>query len=331
MKHPEIFVSRHQEFQISKNLDDFTYQQIEILKKEAVWKNLASISLKLAVNEWLSTLSPLTAKNYASGINVLTAYKIIDPEQSLQKFALENHDAVLDRIKGLAHMSDCTKQARSALYIALTRFLSRRTEGLIRRAIPSREGTSKTFWRVRDKVVSEALNRSEWERLIKAMETLNRRDALVVKLCLQGARRIREVLNLQTRQVSIEKRQVTFVQSKTRGIFKETIVTVPEHIAGELKDYIGDRQSGHVFITSSNKPVGYTQILESLQRGGKLALIHKKLHPHVLRTSAITYLRGLGFQDFEIQRLTGHASSQMLNAYDKVDREENVSKRVALI
>lgn len=327
----ELTMDRMKELENTRNLDSLTYQQVEILKKEAVWRNLAEILLERAVDEWLATLSPLTAKNYAAGVRVLSRTKILDLQQTLQRFALENHEAALDRIKALRGMSEGTKQARAALYIALTRFLSRRTEGVIRKAVPSREGATRTFWRIRDKVLAEALTREEWQRLIQALEHLNRRDALIAKLCIQGARRIREVLELQMEQLNWEKRQVTFVQSKTKGLIKETVVTVPERVCEELRGYVGEREEGWVFTTASGGPVGYTQILESLKRAAQKAGIQKRVHPHVLRTSTITYLRGQGYQDFEIQRLTGHRSTQMLNAYDKTDQEENVSKRVELV
>jgi hypothetical protein len=35
---------------------------------------------------------------------------------------------------------------------------------------------------------------------------------------------------------------------------------------------------------------------------------------NVLRASAVTYLKQQGFSDSDIQKVTGHASSQMVNA-----------------
>jgi integrase len=52
------------------------------------------------------------------------------------------------------------------------------------------------------------------------LEKINPRDALIGKVALQGGKRIREVLNLRTEQIDWNKREITFAQSKTRGVSK---------------------------------------------------------------------------------------------------------------
>lgn len=325
MRNQEISIATSQDIETSRS---FTHQEAELLKKETVWRNLAGIPLSLAIDEWLNTLSPLTEKNYKSGIKKLSALKLIDVSQDLQAFALINHDAIIDRIKKIPGLSEATKQARAALYISFTRFLSRRTEGLIKRAVPCKEGTiatTKTFGQTRDTVKAEALTMAEWKLLISALESGSKRDALIVKVCLQGAKRIRETLGLTIDKIDFENRQAIFKQSKTKGIAKEIIVNLPESLAVELKDYIGDRKDGAVFITSNGKATHYTTIYEGLKRAAKKANIEKNVHPHVLRASAITFHRARGARDCEILRLTGHSSTQMLNLYDKASRADNAS------
>jgi integrase len=56
-----------------------------------------------------------------------------------------------------------------------------------------------------------------------------------------------------------------------------------------------------------------------------------KITPHVLRASTVTYLKQQGFQDSDIMRVTGHASSEMVYAFDKSTRADNASKKVNLI
>jgi integrase/recombinase XerD len=332
-KKKEIKILKYEDLWISKNLDDFTYQQTKHLKEEIIWQNLAGISLNLAIEEWLSLLSPLTSKNYRSGIAILSKLYILNLTQSLQEFSQMNHDLIIDRIKKIPNLSEATKQARAALYISLTRFLSRRTEGFIKRANPCKEGTintTKTFGAVRNTVKSEALSKEEWTNLISTLELINPRDALIVKLCLQGAKRIREVLSLTIDKINFEKLQANFKQLKTKGIVTEIIVNFPVHMGVELKNYIGGRTEGPVFITTTGKAVTYTQIYEALKRAARKLNMKKNIHPHVLRCSAITYHRSAGMRDYEILRLTGHSSTQMLNLYDKTSKEENAS-RIALI
>ena len=108
---------------------------------------------------------------------------------------------------------------------------------------------SKTFYRVHEKVVTEAMNQAQWMAFFAALESINARDCLIAKITLQGGKRIREVLNLKVDQINWEKREITFTQSKTKGVRKETVITYPASIMAVLKEYIGDRK-GYVFLSS---------------------------------------------------------------------------------
>jgi integrase/recombinase XerD len=307
------------------------HQQATSIKKEIIWQNMENISLKTMVIEWVSYMSPITRKNYLSGMNRLSALRIVDLNYSLQEISLLNHETVFDRISNVQLWSECSKQSRAALYISLTRFLSRKTDGIIKKATPRTGEANRTFFRVREKVKTEALKEEEWKKIIKTMELHNHRDALIAKLCLQGARRIHEVLELKIPQINREKSQILFILNKTRGLIKHVMVTVPVSVMQDIVTYIKSRKKGYVFITSKRNRVHYSQVLRSLKKASRTTSIRKKIHTHVLRTSAITHIRSLGFQDFEIQRLTGHSSTQMLNAYDKTSIEDNTSQKVSLI
>ncbi len=65
-------------------------------------------------------------------------------------------------------------------------------------------------------------------RLIDALT--NKRDALIVKMLLQGAKRINRVLSLTVDKVDFDKCQTFFKQSKMRGKGKEIPVTSPESL-----------------------------------------------------------------------------------------------------
>ena len=71
----------------------------------------------------------------------LAKHGLIHSSLSLQAFVLINHDAVVDKIKmdlfSNEKWSECTRQARAACYILFTGFLSRRFQGMIKKAIPN--------------------------------------------------------------------------------------------------------------------------------------------------------------------------------------------------
>jgi hypothetical protein len=152
---------------------NLSLRQAKNLKEEAVWESLQNTGLKRAIEVWLETLSSLTAMNYRSAMAQLIEHGLLDPFMSLQQFALTNGDAIVDQIKRVSKWSETTRQARAAAFISFTRFLSRRTEGVIKKALPSREGVTKTFFRVHDKVVSNAMTQAQWSRFFQELEKIN--------------------------------------------------------------------------------------------------------------------------------------------------------------
>lgn len=304
-------------------------EQAKYLRDQIAWQRMEAVSLSSVLSEWLETLTECTRINYRSGLNKLAEAGIISPMISLQAFSLVNHDNAVDRIKQLP-MKETTRQARAALYISFTRYLSRRFKGMFNKAMPSREGNEKTFFRVHEKVVTEAMNLQQWHEFFEELEAINPRDALIGKIALQGGKRIREVLGLRTDQINWEKREITFTQSKTRGLSKQTVITYSESIMQQLGDLIGDRE-GYVFLSSKGNPVILNQVANTFAKAGNRAGIPFKVTPHVLRASAVTYLKQQGFADSDIMKITGHASGEMIRAYDKSERADNPSKKVNLV
>ena len=122
-----------------------------------------------------------------------------------------------------------------------------------------------------------------------------------------------------------------FTQSKTRGAVKQAVITYPESIVQQLRNLVGDRTAGYVFLSRKGNPVVINQVANTFARAGKRAGIPFKVTPHVLRASAVTYLKQQGFSDGDIAKITGHASGEMVRAYDKSERADNPSKLVNLV
>ena len=306
-----------------------SYEKKNSLVENSVWNRLGGHVLRDAVNVWLSTLKQGTRKAYTSGINVLTKNGFLDLGMPLQEFAFVNHNNVIDGIKCFEGWSESTRQARCGLYISLTTFLSRRTNGLIRRAIPCKEGNNKTFFRVREKVTTEALSRPQWEEVLKILSVWSLRATTICRLMLQGAKRISEVLDLEWTQVDLMNREINFKQAKNTTE-KIVSVTYPQYVFDDLIKLCPTKQ-GLVFTTRSGKRISHKQIYCVLRRVGVQACLPFSLSPHCFRASAITYLSLNGYSDTEIQKISGHSSLQMLRAYDKNDQRANLSKKVNLV
>ena len=69
----------------------------------------------------------------------------------------------------------------------------------------------------------------------------------------------------------------------------------------------------------------------TFSKAGIKASIPFKVTPHVLRASTVTYLKGQGFSDGDIMKVTGHASSELIYACDKGSRADNASRKVSLV
>lgn len=307
-----------------------SYEEAKSTRDEVLWRQLEKITVQEAAEAWLSTLSLRTRINYQSGLRKLAELGFLSPLISLQAFALSNHESIIDEIKLVTTWTECSRQSRAACYISFTRFLHRRTQGMIGRAIPSREGHSKTFFRVYDKVKTRAMSQAEWVLFLEALDQISPREGLIAKLILQGGKRVSEVLTLQVEQIDWERRKIIFEQSKTKGLKKATIITYPQSVMDKLKAYLKDR-SGLAFITRSGKPIMMTRLAQTFEKAGEAAGISFKVTPHVLRASAVTYLKQQGFQDSDIMKVTGHANSSMVCAYDKTSQESNVTEKIQLV
>jgi integrase/recombinase XerD len=298
------------------------YHQARQAREETVWRQLSAISVWQGVDAWLRTLNPLTAKNYQAGLQRLVRLNLLNPDQTLQQFALINHEAVIDDIKRLSHWTEATRQARAAAYISFTGFLQRRTQGIVHKAVSSKEGANKTFFKVREKVKTQALSQLQSRDFLLQAERLNRRDALVAKLLLQGGKRKSEVLDLKVDQIDFNRNTIVYRQTKTRGTEKVTVINYPPHIMEELKGYIGDR-TGWVFVTRRQRRLSPFQIDRTFRRAGEMAGIPFRVTPHVMRVTLVTRLKELKVQDSDIMKITGHANPAQLASYDKTDLADN--------
>ena len=96
----------------------------------------------------------------------------------------------------------------------------------------------------------------------------------------------------------------------------------------KLRNHIG---TGYVFVSRFGKPIDLRWVAAIFAKAGTVAKLPFKITPHVLRASTVTYLKQQGFPDSDIMKITGHASSEMIHAYDKSSREDNASAKVWLV
>lgn len=324
-----------------------SYRALLEAKQETIWRTLALITVENAKEEWLLTIqNPCTRHSYKISMDELMERSFLLPYWSLQEFSLISPEMIIDKIKvapifikdkcgkeGQEQWSIRTREARISCFLAFTRYLNRKTEGIIRRGVPCRDGTGKTFSPKPRKVKTNAMTRSQLVRFFEELDKLNPRDAMIARLCLHGAKRISEVLGLMTDQIDDEKRQILFKQAKSRFFDDFTIISFEKGSAktlfDDLKRYIGERK-GLVFVTSRGKGVKKTQVDRNFSKAGERGEIPFRVSPHNLRATAVTLWKEDGFSDSLIMHATGHASSEMVHCYDRSDIANNVTKKSCL-
>ncbi len=86
-----------------------------------------------------------------------------------------------------------------------------------------------------------------------------------------------------------------------------------------------------VDLTSNKNKISLRQINYSFGRCGERSKVPFRVKAHVLRASAITYLKAQGYSDSAIMAVSGHASSEVVNAYDKREQKENLTKEIKIV
>lgn len=321
-----------------------SYSQSVELFRESIWRSLEQISIEHALYAWLETISnPRTKKAYAISFKELIRIGLIAKSTNLQQFSLTDSNTIIDKIKTIPlytpesphsparPWAEATRQQRAAAFLSFTGFLHRRTQGLIAKAVPSKEGLTRTFFSIRQRVKTPVFNeRSDWTLFFNELSKINPRDCLIAKIMLQGGKRISEALCLTAEMIDFSKGEITFTQSKTRGMQQITVISFRTEILNELKDYLGQR-TGIVFITRKGTPVLPSQIERNFKKAGKRARIPFNVTPHVLRATTVTHLKKHGFSDSDIMKITGHSSSSMIRMYDKSSLADNATKKINLV
>ena len=308
-----------------------SYQKAVQLREDYVWQEIGQVSLKNAVAAFLESLEGHTLRAYRGAFRMFFQKGLLDPEGSLQFFAVGNLEHLLDLIKERTAGSEATKQARAAAFVSFTAFLQRKTAGMIKKALPKKEKGARTFRRVREEAKSVALSREEMKLFLETLEGGHKTYHLIAQMILQGAKRLSEVLEAQIERVDWSSGYVTFQQKKTEVLEKTTVIHYPQRFLHELKNYLGERNEGLIFLTKNGKRYVPDQILRAFKRAAKKAGITKNISPHSLRVTAITLFIERGYGSDQVIKVSGHADSRIVKYYDKSGKIDNLTREICII
>jgi integrase len=254
---------------------------------------------------------------------------MLDPRASLQVLSLANLENLLDCISEKTQGSQATKQARASTFISFTRYLDRITQGLIRQAKP-RTGAMATFRKIRERAATKAITLEHWKKFIKQLREISVRDSLIAKAIFQGSKRVNEVLNAKLDQIDWANNRISYRQSKSSTLIKETVISYSKEFMDELNSYLNNRSHGYIFITRTGNKVTQSHLHRNFSYASIKAELPFNIHPHMLRTSGITLLLGLGFHSDDVMKVSGHSNPSAVLFYDKSAIEENPTTSVKL-
>jgi site-specific recombinase XerD len=164
----------------------------------------------------------------------------------------------------------------------------------------------------------------------------SRAEQVLYALLAGSGLRIGEALGLEIRHISPDRRAVTVEQScwrrrlqepKTRNAYRQVDLCSP--LAGLLKSFIGNRQSGLLFQNRKGKPLckdnlrnrSLHRILEELKV--------EKTGFHAMRRFRATWLRKQGVPEDLIKFWLGHAEKSVTDGYSRLREDVEFRGEVA--
>lgn len=173
----------------------------------------------------------------------------------------------------------------------------------------------------------EVLSQEQVKEIYKSLTDL-RKKALFGLMCTTGVR-VCEVANANIEDIKIHNGEVVLFLLRKKRDSKCEYVKLSPQVLEDIKNYIGDRTSGPIFISTSNNSIGKAMSTTSLRKTIKdifkrFGIYKDTISCHSLRRTfaCISYENGSSIYD--IKQVLSHANIQTTTRYlQQVDRDKN--------
>ncbi|WP_456441142.1 tyrosine-type recombinase/integrase [Psychroserpens sp.] len=170
----------------------------------------------------------------------------------------------------------------------------------------------------RDRYLPTVLSKDEVIELIRVTKNLKHRA--VIAIIYSCGFRISELINLELRDIDVNRRQILIKNSKGR---KDRYVILAESFLPLLHNYISTYVPRRYFVEGQNdKKYSPESVRQFLRKSCKLAKIYKRVTPHTLRHSYATHLLEDGIDLRYIQELLGHSKPETTMIYTHVAKKD---------
>ena len=178
----------------------------------------------------------------------------------------------------------------------------------------------------KSKILPTVLSKEEILDLIRHTKNLKHRS--IIGLIYSAGLRISELINLELRDVNIDRRQILIRSGKGR---KDRYVMLSEGFLPLLRNYAVTYKPQKYFVEgSTGKKYSDSSIRKFIYRSCKEANIRKKVTPHTLRHSYATHLLENGVGIRHIQELLGHSKPETTMIYTHVAKKDLLEIRSPL-
>jgi site-specific recombinase XerD len=170
----------------------------------------------------------------------------------------------------------------------------------------------------KDKFLPTVLAKDEVIELIRVTKNLKHRA--VIAMIYSCGFRISELINLELRDIDINRRQILVKNSKGR---KDRYVIIAESFLPLLHNYMSTYMPTRYFVEGQqNLKYSPESIRKFLRKSCRLANIYKRVTPHTLRHSYATHLLEDGIDLRYIQELLGHSRPETTMIYTHVAKKD---------
>jgi integrase len=191
---------------------------------------------------------------------------------------------------------------------------------------PRRAAKRGTFkegkWNESRRPRGEYLTRDEVEALWRAAGATGRnrlRDSTMVWVGFVHGLRAVELVGLKIEQYDFRANRLSVVRVKNG---RPSVHPIEKREKTAIRELIGGRRTGHVFVTEGGKPMSQSSFLKIMVRAGELAVdkdgdqaMNFPVHPHMLRHSCGYWLNEQGKTTRAIQDWLGHKNIRHTERY----------------
>lgn len=121
-----------------------------------------------------------------------------------------------------------------------------------------------------------------------------------------------EFINIRVDDYFLDEAMILIAKGKGG---KGRYVPILPELAQELRTYLGQRRTGHLFETNRHTPYSARRIQQIVKQTAEQAEITKRVSPHLLRHSVATTLLERGMPIEQIQKFLGHARLETTQIY----------------